>query len=210
MIGSTVQRGAPVGTPTSTSWWSTTAPRDATSRAAGRRARRRPAAVQPRRGRRDAGGLPVRLRRRLRRRGADRRRRAARPRTCPSCIGALAEADIVIGARFAGEGDYLVRGPRAVGDACCSLGALADAKTKLTDHLAGSGLANRRRSSCSPPHYPAEYLGDTVESLVIATRAGLHGHQVPVADARARGRPASQTPTGGRLSLRRSSRSRSR
>ena len=35
------------------------------------------------------------------------------PRYVPKLVDALAEADLVIGARFAGEGDYRVRGPRA-------------------------------------------------------------------------------------------------
>ena len=30
-------------------------------------------------------------------------------------------------------------------------------------------------------HYPAEYLGDTIEALVIAARSGLVVHQVPSA-----------------------------
>jgi hypothetical protein len=43
-------------------------------------------------------------------------------------------------------------------------------------------------------HYPAEYLGDTVESLVIAALAGLRVKQVAVSmSARSAGSP-SQTP----------------
>src|SRR5215471_16493047 len=34
------------------------------------------------------------------------------PRYVPKLVDALDEADLVIGARFAGEGDYIVRGPR--------------------------------------------------------------------------------------------------
>src|SRR5262245_44425728 len=34
------------------------------------------------------------------------------PRYIPKLLDALAEADVVIGGRFAGEGDYRVRGPR--------------------------------------------------------------------------------------------------
>jgi hypothetical protein len=40
-------------------------------------------------------------------------------------------------------------------------------------------------------HYPAEYLGDTLESLVMAVRAGLKISQVPVAmRVRAGGTPS--------------------
>jgi hypothetical protein len=42
-------------------------------------------------------------------------------------------------------------------------------------------------------HYPAEYLGDTVESLVIALRTGCTIRQVPVAMRPRAGGTASQT-----------------
>nr|AIA90463.1 CAZy families GT2 protein [uncultured Leifsonia sp.] len=55
-------------------------------------------------------------------------------------------------------------------------------------------MANRRAISVFAAHYPAEYLGDTVESLVIATRAGCRVTQVPVTmRVRAAGQ-ASQSP----------------
>ena len=42
----------------------------------------------------------------------------------------------------------------------------------MTDVTSGFRAANRRPSGVFADHYPAEYLGDTVESLVIAVRAG--------------------------------------
>ncbi len=40
---------------------------------------------------------------------------------------------------------------------------------------------HRRALSLFADHYPEEYLGDTVEALVLAHRAGLTITQVPVA-----------------------------
>jgi hypothetical protein len=68
------------------------------------------------------------------------------------------------------------------------------ARTRLTDVTSGFRVSNRRAISVFATHYPAEYLGDTVESLVIAARAGCTITQVPVTmRARVAGR-ASHSP----------------
>ena len=54
--------------------------------------------------------------------------------------------------------------------------------------------ANRRAIGIFADHYPAEYLGDTVESLVIAIRSGCTVRQVPVSMRIRAGGRASQTP----------------
>ena len=54
------------------------------------------------------------------------------------------------------------------------------AKTPINDATSGFRAANRRAISVFAAHYPAEYLGDTVESLVIALRTGCTVQQVPV------------------------------
>ncbi len=54
------------------------------------------------------------------------------------------------------------------------------AGTPLTDVTSGFRVCNRRAMTVFAEHYPAEYLGDTVESLVIATRVGCRIGQVPV------------------------------
>ena len=68
-------------------------------------------------------------------------------------------ADLVIGARFAGKG-------------VCG--------TRLTDTTSGFKLANRRAIHLFAHDYPAEYLGDTIEALVIARRSGLCIRQAAV------------------------------
>jgi hypothetical protein len=53
--------------------------------------------------------------------------------------------------------------------------------TQLTDTTSGFRASGPRAIALFAHHYPAEYLGDTIESLVIASRAGLRIRQVPVA-----------------------------
>lgn len=103
------------------------------------------------------------------------------PRYLSDLLAALDRADVVIGARFAREGDpYTVRGPRRW--AMMLLAAVLSrlAGQKLTDVTSGYRVANRRATRVFALHYPAEYLGDTVESLVIALRTGCRVTQVPV------------------------------
>jgi len=54
------------------------------------------------------------------------------------------------------------------------------AGVRLTDVTSGFRAANRRAVTVFADHYPAEYLGDTVESLVIALRTGCSVQQLPV------------------------------
>jgi glycosyltransferase involved in cell wall biosynthesis len=113
------------------------------------------------------------------------------PRYVPKLLDALDEADLVIGARFAGVGDYRVRGPRRWAMGMLSKVLSRIARTKLTDTTSGFRAANRRGIEMFAQWYPVEYLGDTVETLVFAARRGLRIRQVPVAmRARMAGRPS--------------------
>lgn len=68
------------------------------------------------------------------------------------------------------------------------------AHTRLTDTTSGFRVAGPRAIRLFAVHYPAEYLGDTIESLVIALRSGLTVEQVGVSmRERSAGRP-SQRP----------------
>lgn len=93
----------------------------------------------------------------------------------------LQTADLVLGARFAGEGDYEVSGPRKWAMVVLSGVLSRVAKTRLTDTTSGFRATGPRAVRLFAEHYPAEYLGDTIESLVIAARAGCVIRQVPVA-----------------------------
>jgi len=100
-------------------------------------------------------------------------------------------ADIVIGARFAGVGSYKVNGPRRWSMRILSVVLSRVAGTHLTDTTSGFKACNRAAIRLFAADYPAEYLGDTVESLVIASRAGLRVRQVGVEMRdRAGGRPS--------------------
>ena len=89
-------------------------------------------------------------------------------------------ADVVIGARFSDGDHYPVRGPRRWAMALLARVLSRVAKTRLTDTTSGFRASNERAIRLYSRHYPAEYLGDTVESVVIALRCGLRVEQVAV------------------------------
>jgi glycosyltransferase involved in cell wall biosynthesis len=95
-------------------------------------------------------------------------------------VDALGEANLVIGSRFGGATPYQVRGPRAWAMRLLALVLSRVSHTQLTDTTSGFRAADRRAIRLFARHYPAEYLGDTVDSLVIASRAGLTIREVPV------------------------------
>ena len=116
----------------------------------------------------------------------------------PTHIAALraatGAADVVIGARFAGVGEYVARGPRrwAMRFVARVLSRLTG--VALSDPTSGFRMVTAPALALFAFEFPEEYLGDTVESLIIAHRAGLRIAQVPVAmRPRTTGRP-SQTP----------------
>lgn len=103
------------------------------------------------------------------------------PGDLPALVAALDGADVAMGARFAGVGDYSARGPRRWAMVVLARVLSAVCKTRLTDATSGFKVANRRALGVWAYNYPAEYLGDTIEALVIAARSGLTVRQVPVA-----------------------------
>ena len=103
------------------------------------------------------------------------------PRTVPALLAELESADLAIGARFAGEGDYVAKGPRRWAMKFLAMILSRTANTKLTDTTSGLKASGPRAVRLFAVHYPAEYLGDTIESLVIAARSGCIIRQVPVA-----------------------------
>lgn len=113
------------------------------------------------------------------------------PSGVTALLAVLEDADIAIGARFAGEGDYAVRGPRQWAMLVLARVLSRLAHTKLTDATSGFKASGPRAVQLFADHYPAEYLGDTIEALVIASRAGCRIQQIPVAmRPRAGGRPS--------------------
>jgi glycosyltransferase involved in cell wall biosynthesis len=119
-------------------------------------------------------------------------------------LAGLDQADISIGARFADVGDYAVRGPRRWAMVVLASVVSRVAKVRLTDVTSGFRAANRRAIEQYVRYYPAEYLGDTLDSLIEALHSGLQVTQVPVAmRPRMHGKP-SQHPIGATIYLLRS------
>lgn len=111
-------------------------------------------------------------------------------------------ADLVIGARFAGEGEkYDVSFIRGLAMKLLAGTLSRMARTRLTDVTSGYRVANRRAVRLFAAHYPAEYLGDTVESTVIAIRSGCTVAQVPVEMRQRQGGTPSQSPVKAAIYL---------
>lgn len=113
------------------------------------------------------------------------------PSSVPQLLAALEGADLVLGARFAGHGDYEVHGPRRWAMVVLAAILSRTAGTKLSDTTSGYRASGPKAVRLFAAHYPAEYLGDTIEALVMAARAGCEVRQIPVAmRARAGGVPS--------------------
>jgi glycosyltransferase involved in cell wall biosynthesis len=104
------------------------------------------------------------------------------PHEVRALVGALRaeRADVMIGARFAGAGSYRASGPRRLAMKLLSSVLSRVAHTRLTDTTSGFKASGPAAVALFAKEYPAEYLGDTVESLVIAARSGLVIRQHPV------------------------------
>ncbi|WP_394938860.1 glycosyltransferase family 2 protein [Psychromicrobium sp. YIM B11713] len=126
------------------------------------------------------------------------------PKNIDDVVAGLAKADISIGARFAEQGQYEVKGPRRWAMVILAKTISGLAKTRLTDVTSGFRAANRRGISQYLDHYPAEYLGDTIDSLVVAIRSGCTVVQVPVEMRVRQGGKPSHNPFKSALYLGRS------
>lgn len=102
------------------------------------------------------------------------------PRYIPALVDGLDEADVVIGARFAGVGDYGARGPRRWAMRVLAWAVSRVAGRRLDDVTSGFKASGPAAVRLFAHTYPAEYLGDTVEALVIGARSGLRITQLPV------------------------------
>ena len=126
------------------------------------------------------------------------------PRDIAKVLAGLEHADIVIGARFAEEGSYTVRGPRKWAMKVMA-GALSRiTRARLTDVTSGFRAANAKAIRQYVDHYPAEYLGDTIDSLVVAARSGCTVAQVPVSMRERQGGTPSHDPVKAAVYLGRS------
>jgi glycosyltransferase involved in cell wall biosynthesis len=116
------------------------------------------------------------------------------PAYVPKLIDALSGSSLVIGARFAGEGEYHVQGPRKWAMSMLSWVLSKLAHTKLTDTTSGYRACDRDLIKLFAEWYPVEYLGDTVETLVRTLRLGYRVTQIPVAMRPRQAGTPSQSP----------------
>ncbi len=119
-------------------------------------------------------------------------------------LAGLGSANISIGARFAGKGSYRVRGPRRWAMRLLAATLSRASGVTLTDVTSGFRAADRLAMRQFVSHYPAEYLGDTVDALMAAVRAGLTVTQVPVSMRPRRGGAPSTNPAASTAYLVRS------
>jgi glycosyltransferase involved in cell wall biosynthesis len=109
-------------------------------------------------------------------------------------VAGLAGADLVVGARWAGTGEYDARGPRRWAMVLLAQVLTAVHGTRLDDVTSGFRAFGPRAIEVLSREMPPEYLGDTLDALVLAKIRGLRVVQVPVAfRTRAEGVP-SHTP----------------
>lgn len=122
------------------------------------------------------------------------------PRYIPKLVDGLQQASMVIGARFAGEGEYCVRGPRRWAMTLLSLVISRMAGYRLTDTTSGFRACGRELIELFAHWYPVEYL-DSVETLVRVVRLGYRVVQVPVSMRPRRAGVPSQSPAKSVLYL---------
>jgi glycosyltransferase involved in cell wall biosynthesis len=114
----------------------------------------------------------------------------------PALIDALdAGADMAIGSRFApGADPYPVGAVRASGMRLLRVVVRIVSGYRLTDVTSGFRAFDRPVLELLAREYPAEYLADTVEALLMVAYAGFRIDEVPVAmRPRAGGRPSSRS-----------------
>ncbi len=87
---------------------------------------------------------------------------------------------VVIGARFAGTEDIAVPRARRLAMRILARHLSRVTKTRLTDVTSGFRAHNRAAIELFARCYPADYLSDTIESLMIVADAGGRIDQVPV------------------------------
>jgi glycosyltransferase involved in cell wall biosynthesis len=102
------------------------------------------------------------------------------PREIDSLISKLDRFDVVIGSRFAaGASGFEVAGSRRLAMRLLASSLSKIIKVKLTDVTSGFRASGPRAIKLFATSYPPEYLGDTIESLVVAHRNGLSITEVP-------------------------------
>jgi len=94
-------------------------------------------------------------------------------------VSAVADgADLAIGSRRLGEASYRFSLARWVGSRLVAGVAFLVTRLRLTDPTSGFRASSRRMIAFFAKHYPQTYLGDTIESTVLAARHGMAVREV--------------------------------
>ena len=116
------------------------------------------------------------------------------PRHIPELVEALGSRDVVVGSRFRDGGSYEMHPMRRLAIWLLSRVVSRHCHTRITDATSGFRGAGPRAIRLFRVHYPTEYLGDTVESLVLAGKVGLDVGEIPIRMHPRRTGRASQNP----------------
>jgi glycosyltransferase involved in cell wall biosynthesis len=103
-----------------------------------------------------------------------------RPEFLSLLLEQVGSADIVIGSRFANGGKFSSTWTRRTVQRIIAATVSAYSRSHLTDVTSGFRLSGPRAIALFAQHYPVEWLGDTVESLILASRQGLTISEVSV------------------------------
>jgi glycosyltransferase involved in cell wall biosynthesis len=103
------------------------------------------------------------------------------PQEASRLIASSKNDSIVIGSRFSsGTKNYTVGISRKIAMTILAKILSTICRTKLTDVTSGFRLTTGSAIPLFAKEYPRDYLGDTVESLIIAHKAGIAISEVPV------------------------------
>ena len=81
--------------------------------------------------------------------------------------------DLAIGSRRLGAGSYRFSFARWIGSRLVAAVAFLVTRLRLTDPTSGFRASSKRMIAFFAKHYPQTYLGDTIESTVLAARHGM-------------------------------------
>lgn len=126
------------------------------------------------------------------------------PAEIPALLSALGRASVVVGARSPDCDGYPSKRARRLAMRLLAAVLTRMTKTRLTDTTSGFRACDTRAIELFARHYPVEYLGDTVNSLLLASRANLPVREVPVSMRTRQGGQPSQSQLMSVLYLARS------
>ena len=116
------------------------------------------------------------------------------PREIQAVIELLKHTDIGIGSRLSEITNYKFSYPRKIAISMLSVMLKLLTGKKVHDPTSGFRASNKKAIGVFAEHYPSEYLGDTVASILIASRFGLNIAETKVEMLARQGGVPSQNP----------------